>query len=159
MMWFPHASPEDISSLWRLQTRWCVSSCAAILLSWSCCCCFQKTREKSKEKPLYNLCQSGLAWSCFSVGASLEIWKDIFIVKIIGLEGYYHHLMYRDQESNMKFTGSLPWQRTTLFLTTPRPFREGTNLLIVWVFSPTPLHIHFSPTLFMVLICRELSCV
>lgn len=115
MMWFPHASPEDISSLWRLQTRWCVSSCAAILLSWSWCCCFQKTREKSKEKPLYNLCQSGLAWSCFSVGASLEIRKDIFIVKIIGLEGYYHHLMYRDQESNMKFTGSLPWQRTTLF--------------------------------------------
>lgn len=145
MMWFPHASPEDISSLWRLQTRWCVSSCAAILLSWSWCCCFQKTREKSKEKPLYNLCQSGLAWSCFSVGASLEIRKDIFIVKIIGLEGYYHHLMYRDQESNMKFTGSLPWQRTTLFLTTPRPFREGTNLLIIWVFSPTPLHIHFPP--------------
>lgn len=92
-----------------------VSSCTAILLSWSWCCHFQKTREKSKGKPFHNLCQSGPAWSCFSVGASLEIRKDIFIVKIIGLEAYYHRLVYRDQESNMKFTGSLPGQRTTPF--------------------------------------------
>lgn len=158
-MWFSHASPEDISSLWRLQPRWCVSCCTAILLSWSWC--FQETREKSKEKPLHNLCQSGPAWSCFSVGASLEIRKDIFIVKIIGLEGYYHHLMYRDQESNMKFTGSLPWQRTTLFFFNNPPGHLGkgqiyllSEFLVQLQFAHT-----FSPTLFMVLICRELSCV